>query len=350
MSALEARYRRLLSCYPAGHRAEHEDEMVDVLLSAARSGQTRPSAADTADLLLGAVRIRLRRAAGGATGSRWPGALAVAGFAAMLVLVADGMRFLLNAPQLALAVAERVDDGGAIRPMLAFHFGTGPYWLAWAVIAVLAWRGPRRAATRAACAVTAAHAAVVVYGTALPSAPYALLAASLSGILPFALLATASLVASPGPRHGARLLGRARVAGAVAMAAVLVAAMSLPLFTLVYQGGLGPVSFDDPERLLAFIEDWQQLRLALVVAVAVLVTAALARTHRERRAGALIATAAAPLLIAVSPYHPGVTGALPALAVLSAKILIGFALPMLCVRLVELPTRNRTRDGGETPA
>lgn len=341
MSALEDRYRRLLACYPADHRAEHADEMLDVLLAGARPGQARPSIADTADLLYGAVRIRVRRAARGGTGSPWPGALAVAGFLATLVLVADGLRFLLNAPRSALVVAELLDEGLSLPRLLAVHFGTGPYWLAWAVIAVLAWRGPRRLAARAACAVTAAQAVLVVYGTVLPDAPLAWRVTALTSVLPFALLATASLVASPGPRHGARLLGRTRVVLAATMAAIVAPFMSVFLFTLAYQGDFGPLAFTDAERLAAFTEDWQWLRFSLAVTAAVLGAAALARTRQGRRACALVATAGAPMLIAVSPYHPQVTGDLPVTAVLLAKCLIGFALPMLLVRLVELPTRRR---------
>ncbi|GAA1792093.1 hypothetical protein [Actinomadura chokoriensis] len=341
MSALEDRYRRLLACYPADHRAEHEDEMLDVLMAGARPGQARPSLADTADLLYGAVRIRVRRAARGGTGSPWPGALAAAGFLAMLVIVGDGLRFLLNVPHSAAVIAELLDEGVPLPGQLAHHFGTAPYWLAWAVIAALAWRGPRRLAARAACAVTGAQAVLVLYGTTLPDAPGAWRVVALTSVLPLALLATASLVASPGPRHGARLLGRARVALVTAMAAVVVPVMSALLFTLVHQGDLGPMRFDDVHGLVAFSQNWQWLRFGLVLAAAVVGAAALARTRQGRRACALVATAGAPLLIAVSPYHPGVTGDLPATAVLLAKCLLGFALPMLVVRLAELPTRRR---------
>lgn len=346
MSALEDRYRRLLACYPADHRAEHEAEMLDVLMAGARPGQARPSLADTADLLHGAVRIRVRRAARGGTGSPWPGALAVAGFLAMLVLLGDGLRFLLGAPESAAIIAGELDEGRSLPGLLVFHFSTGPYWLAWAVIAALAWRGPRRLAARAACAVTGAQAVLVVYGTTLPDAPGAWRVTALTSILPLALLATASLVASPGPRHGARLLGRARAALLAAMAAAVAAVMSPLLFTLVYQGDVGPIRFGDVYGLVAFSQNWQWLRFGLAVTAAVLGAAALARTRQGRRACALVATGGAPLLIAVSPYHPGVTGDLPATAVLLAKCLLGFVLPMLAVRLAELPARRRAPAAG----
>ena len=38
---LERQYRRLLAAYPAEHRREHGEEMIGVLLAAARPGQVR---------------------------------------------------------------------------------------------------------------------------------------------------------------------------------------------------------------------------------------------------------------------------------------------------------------------
>jgi hypothetical protein len=60
---LEGRYRRLLALYPAEHRRAHEDEMLGVLMTGARAGQGRPGLAESADLILGALRLRLRRTA-----------------------------------------------------------------------------------------------------------------------------------------------------------------------------------------------------------------------------------------------------------------------------------------------
>jgi hypothetical protein len=61
-SELERRYRRLLACYPPAFRREHEEEILSVLLACARDGRQRPGAADSADLLLQALRFRLRPA------------------------------------------------------------------------------------------------------------------------------------------------------------------------------------------------------------------------------------------------------------------------------------------------
>jgi hypothetical protein len=47
---LERRYRRWLAMYPKSFRAEHEDEMLGVLLEGAEPGQTRPRAGEALNL------------------------------------------------------------------------------------------------------------------------------------------------------------------------------------------------------------------------------------------------------------------------------------------------------------
>jgi hypothetical protein len=60
---LERRYRRLLACYPAAFRREHEQEILSVLMAGAEEGQRWPRPAEVADLLRSATFTRLR--------SRW---------------------------------------------------------------------------------------------------------------------------------------------------------------------------------------------------------------------------------------------------------------------------------------
>jgi len=57
---LERRYSRLLAWYPAAFRREHEAEMLGVLMDGACDGQQRVGLADAADLLKGALTLRLR--------------------------------------------------------------------------------------------------------------------------------------------------------------------------------------------------------------------------------------------------------------------------------------------------
>ncbi|WP_131737204.1 hypothetical protein [Actinomadura roseirufa] len=339
MSTLERSYRRLLAWYPAEHRAAHEEEMLDVLLSTAKPGQARPSIAETFDLLRGAVRIRLRRAANGAGESVWPGALSIAGFLAMLMLVADGVRFAVNAPHLLSAVNKGLSEGDSRWYAYVNQFGTGPYWLAWAGVAFLAWRGSRRAAARAACAVTAAQLALIVYGFGFPDLWNASVGASLGGVpLPLAILASASLIASPGPRHGARSLGRRGVAGAVVVAAVLVTITSTPFMALILP--------DDPWPAWEFhsmdgaVIRWDRLLLGVVLVTALFLLVVLAPTRAGRRAAALLALAGTPLLAEAGLINMGVLLfrhlVLPFLV---AESLIGFGLVMLVVRIVELPVK-----------
>jgi hypothetical protein len=58
-TGLERAYRRLVACYPPSFRRENEEEMVTVLLATARKGQRRPGIAESADLIRGALRMRM---------------------------------------------------------------------------------------------------------------------------------------------------------------------------------------------------------------------------------------------------------------------------------------------------
>jgi hypothetical protein len=60
---LERRYRRLLACYPRGYRRDNEEEILAVLLACAHDGQLWPGLAESADLIKGAMRMRLWPAA-----------------------------------------------------------------------------------------------------------------------------------------------------------------------------------------------------------------------------------------------------------------------------------------------
>jgi hypothetical protein len=57
---LERRYSRMLAWYPAAFRLEHEAEMLGVLMDSARDGQHGVGLADGADLIKGALTMRLR--------------------------------------------------------------------------------------------------------------------------------------------------------------------------------------------------------------------------------------------------------------------------------------------------
>lgn len=57
---LERGYRRVLACYPKAFRRENEDEVLGVLLDTAGEDQRRVGLAESAALIRGALRMRLR--------------------------------------------------------------------------------------------------------------------------------------------------------------------------------------------------------------------------------------------------------------------------------------------------
>jgi hypothetical protein len=60
-SRLERRYRSLLALYPKAFRRDHEQEMLAVLMAAAREGQERPRLGESADLVRSAMFMRVRQ-------------------------------------------------------------------------------------------------------------------------------------------------------------------------------------------------------------------------------------------------------------------------------------------------
>lgn len=358
MSTLEDRYRRLLAWYPDDHRLDHEQEMLGVLLAGARPGQTRPSTADMYDLLRGAVRIHLRRATSGSPTSGWAAATAIAGFLATLLLVAGGLRFAVNTPQAVSRFVEaRANTPYSLPHLLVSGFGTAPYWAAWLAISIMAWRGARRPAALAASALTGTQLVLAVYGTATTLWGSGLSAALVNASLPLSLVAGASLLASPGPRYGAELLGRRAVLGAVAASAVLVALTTSPLFeALVPWPPRHLASGPEPAwRAYAAFQHsahlWHVLQLAGLLTTAVLLLAVLARTRQGRRACALLAVPATPLVaewieLIVNGH---LTGG-PSVSRLLAGGFTGFAVVMLCVRLAERSSGRRAGDREQRPA
>jgi hypothetical protein len=59
-AGLERGYRRVLACYPKAFRQENEQEILAVLLASAEEGQRRVGMAESAALIRGALRMRLR--------------------------------------------------------------------------------------------------------------------------------------------------------------------------------------------------------------------------------------------------------------------------------------------------
>jgi len=98
-SRLERRYRRLMAFFPARYRHVHEEEILAVLMTAAPEGKCRPSLADAADLILGALRVRCQPVRGGLAGPGWRGILALMGVGAAAGLLA-GAGYAVHDPPL----------------------------------------------------------------------------------------------------------------------------------------------------------------------------------------------------------------------------------------------------------
>ena len=84
---LERSYRRLLRWYPAPYRHRHEEEILGVLMAAAQPGQRRPGARESADLVLSALKIRMRMATRRAGSQPWAAALALTGVLLPLLML-----------------------------------------------------------------------------------------------------------------------------------------------------------------------------------------------------------------------------------------------------------------------
>jgi hypothetical protein len=92
---LERSYRRLLRSYPALYRRRHEEEILGVLMAAAQPGQRRPGVRESADLLLSALKIRIRMATRRADSQPWAAALALTAVLLPLLMVALKLTFFL---------------------------------------------------------------------------------------------------------------------------------------------------------------------------------------------------------------------------------------------------------------
>jgi hypothetical protein len=156
---LERRHRRLLAAYPWRHRQVYEEEMVGLLLAEAEPSQRRPRPAESADLLMSAVAVRLRSGFDGLRDDDWrPAAYAVQVFGALFLLAVAFRRVALDAT--ALVVLRHQAPG--------FFAEAWLYTAGWALVlaaTLLQWR--RSAAALATMAAAMATIVLLVtYGFA----------------------------------------------------------------------------------------------------------------------------------------------------------------------------------------
>jgi hypothetical protein len=96
-AGLERGYRRLLAWYPRAYRRENEEEILAVLLASAYDGQQQPGLAASADLIKGAMRMRL-----------WPPARAPRTVQAAVCLMYAGVAAELASLIISVATASSV--------------------------------------------------------------------------------------------------------------------------------------------------------------------------------------------------------------------------------------------------
>jgi hypothetical protein len=225
-AGLEARYRRLLRWFPADHRVVHREEMLDVLMAAADNGRDKPGVAETADLLLGAARIRVRPGRALSDRAGWRDALATFSLAAPVLVLASVCLAYLTTNLLSIHAEFGIPDAFMTpSTILGSYYGQASA-IMWLVIAgqscvvLLVLLGLRRCAAAA----TVLYLAVII-GVQEVQQPYTGLAI-LRGLFLLVLPAAeiVALLASPGPRRGRELLRRRHWAllavGAVAAAAI----------------------------------------------------------------------------------------------------------------------------------
>jgi hypothetical protein len=187
-SRLERRYRRLLACYPADHRRAHGQEMLDVLMTGARAGQRSPGLAESADLIWGAVQVRIRPGASADPG--WREALALLSVILPMVMVVD------TVAASALTQSENVlFDPLALAANLIVQGQL--------VVAILVLLRLRRVAATVSVGMLIWYAVIAATGPG--TSAYDPPAGLMFYLFLFGLEAVA-LVASPGPQRGLRLL------------------------------------------------------------------------------------------------------------------------------------------------
>jgi len=277
-AVLERRYRRLLRCYPPGHRQVHREEMLGVLLATARPGQRAPGARQTVNLVACGLAIRARRAL---AGESWQDALAV------VSLITPAVMLIIATLDLAAAIREAVVE-------LHANPEAGPFWqpwhgpflggpatvmIGWLAVVLLGLTGRRRAAAAIASIALALGLfdllAVLIQQSRAWSGglPMFLITAG-QGPVFIASLAACSLAFSAGPRRGLAIAGTRH---ACLMIAALAGVFGLPEIVLMVRPSV-PVAASTV-RLLDIT--------ALTIAVAVVVMHL--RDTADRRVAALLA-------------------------------------------------------------
>ncbi len=210
---LERRYRLLLALYPPAHRRKHADEMTGILLADATDSGPWNAAADTADLIVGALRTWLQLLTRTVSDPSWPRTKVPGKYWADTLAMASVIfpLGLLAAAVGDLGLPQAAVHGTAVPVLLTFW----PLTFGAPAAAAAALLGMRRATAIIALTTAACLAVTIPPVRADPAADLA----DLLGVV-----AGAAALLSAGPRRGLTLIppwGIAlTAAGALAMASV----------------------------------------------------------------------------------------------------------------------------------
>ena len=138
---LERCYRRWLRCYPRSFRAEHESEILGVLLAGAREGRRRPEPMECLDLVRGGLGMRVRprvprsdRSAFAAIGLMYLGAAVELATAVVVLATIGDVRSAIAAlnPEFTAARWQAEVTGALERLAVGAFVAAGIcLWLAW---------------------------------------------------------------------------------------------------------------------------------------------------------------------------------------------------------------------------
>ena len=262
-AVLERRYRRLLRCYPPAHRAVHREEMLGVLLAAARPGQRTPGLRETVNLAACGLAIRVRRIPAWLAADAGQDALAVVSLITPAVVV-----ILIALEWAAMTAAATARVPAAFWTLQPFA-PSALVMTAWLAVVVLGPTTGARAAAVVIAFISVSLAWLAWLALTVPllgPGPWRIgpggLVQSLGqfGGIPVVLasLAACSLAFSPGPRRGLAVVGWWR---ACLMIAALSAGFGFPFIVLRVHPAALALTGDLAFRLLGI--------LAIVLAVAV---------------------------------------------------------------------------------
>jgi hypothetical protein len=330
-AGLEARYRRLLRWYPVDHRAVHRDEMLGVLMAATPPGRDRPGLGESADLVMGAVRIRLRPGRALSDRNGWRDTLAVYSVAGPVLVLASTCLGWLAAEVWSVlghtgGLFLTLGNGGFDNVEDAHPLLGALLWLVLAgqgIVAGLALAGLRRCAAWAAALYVLYFGAYVVAGIADgPGFPGARLLMPLLFVAPLTTLV--ALLASAGPRRGRQLMQRRHWIGLAVGSVAGAALMSQLNIVILFNQPVGALPFD--------------VRTAIAAgAVVFLLAAAWLSSAHGKRLAVLFGVLAVPALLQLAGYGPGTLTA--------ANVIVpGCEALVLCLLAVMVyRTRNHTR-------